>query len=60
VAFEISIVPAPANSDTRVIAMKGLDVVELADEHALVDVRREWHDTMIKVMGHDAPGESLG
>jgi phage head maturation protease len=56
--FEISIVPAPANSDTRVIAMKALDIVELADADALTDVSREWADLMTKVMDH-TPAESL-
>jgi len=48
--FEISIAPQPANPDTRVVAMKSLDVVELADSLKLDQVRREARDQMLSHM----------
>jgi HK97 family phage prohead protease len=45
--FEISIVPHPANPDTRILSTKGLDDDDFSH------VRDEWHNTMTTILGVD-------
>jgi len=52
--FEISIVPAPANPDTRILEMKSLDVVELADTltaDEMATIRAQAHADMRRLLG---------
>jgi HK97 family phage prohead protease len=48
--FEISIVPHPANPDTRIVEMKSLDVVDLAEQYKLDAIREEARQLMLKCM----------
>jgi phage head maturation protease len=52
--FEISIVPAPANRDTRVVSMKNMDHAD-----SLERVRNEWRDIVTRAMEHDSSAETL-
>ena len=45
-----------ANPDTRILAMKSMDVVELSESLKLDDVRREAAEMMFKCMSHDGDG----